>query len=329
MLEDEALLLLPTEDDLPDSDGQPVDNELQILAPGLLRAILALVWADRTNWFFGINLGVYYDDKKPAIGPDGFLSIGAPRVRPSNELRLSYVVREEKVMPQWVLEVVSKEPGGEYDEKLAIYAAMGVLYYTIYNPKHASRDQHEEFEVYKLEQGKYVRQLGNPVWMAEIGLGIGHEVRQQEGAIRDWLYWYDEMGERYDAPEDALTQERLLRGQEQLIRRELEERLEQEARSRLQAQQELEQEARSRLQAQQELEQEARSRLQAQQELEQEARSRRSFILRLLSRKFGSIDDRTLDHINQLSIEQLESLGEELLDFASIDDLTAWLENRE
>jgi Uma2 family endonuclease len=293
MLEDEALLLLPTENDLPDSDGKPVGNELQILAPGLLRAILALAWADRTNWFFGINLGVYYDDKQPAmvsdrlevIGPDGFLSLGVPRVRPSNELRLSYVVREEKVMPQWVLEVVSKEPGGEYDEKLAIYAAMGVLYYTIYNPKHASRDQHEMFEVYKLEQGQYVRQLGNPVWMAELGLGIGHEVRQQEGAIRDWLYWYDEMGQRYDAPEDALTQERLLRGQEQLIRRELEERL------------------------------------------ELEARSRRSFILRLLSRKFSSIDDLTLDRVDHLSIEQLESLGEELLDFASIDDLVTWLEN--
>jgi hypothetical protein len=184
-----------------------------------------------------------------------------------------------------VLEVVSKEPGGEYDEKLAIYAAMGVLYYTIYNPKHASRDQHEAFEVYKLEQGQYVRQLGNPVWMAELGLGIGHEVRYQEGAIRDWLYWYDEMGERYDAPEDALTQERLLRGQEQLIRRELEERL------------------------------------------ELEARSRRSFILRLLSRKFSSIDDLTLDRVDHLSIEQLESLGEELLDFASIDDLVTWLEN--
>jgi hypothetical protein len=59
---------------------------------------------------------VYYDTEKPAmvsdrlevIGPDGFLSLGVPRVRPSNELRLSYVGRQEQVIPQWVLEVVSR-----------------------------------------------------------------------------------------------------------------------------------------------------------------------------------------------------------------------------
>jgi Uma2 family endonuclease len=284
-LEDDALLLLPTEYDLPDSDGKPVDNELQILAPGLLRAILTHIWADRSDWFFGINLGIYYDAKKPAIGPDGFLSLGVPRIRPNNQLRLSYLVREEKVMPQWVLEVVSKEPGGEYDEKFQNYADIGVLYYTIYNPSHFERDGHEVFEVYKLVQKKYVRQLGNPVWMPELGLGIGHEVRQQEGMTRDWMYWYDEAGVRHLAPEDALAQERILRGQEQLMRRELEERL------------------------------------------VQEAQARRSFILRLLTRKMGTIDDSVLEQISLLSIERLESLGEDLLDFVAIDDLIDWLEN--
>jgi Uma2 family endonuclease len=293
MLEDEALLLLPTEDDLPDSDGKPVDNELQILAPGLLRAILALAWAERSNWFFGINLGIYYDDNKPAIGPDGFLSLGVPRIRPSNELRMSYVVREETVMPQWVLEVVSKEPGGEYDEKLKIYAAMSVLYYTIYNPKYFERDQHEVFEVYQLKRGGYVRQSGNPVWMPEIGLGIGHEVRYQEGVDRDWLYWYDEAGQRYPAPEDALKQERILREQEQILR----------GREQLMRQQ-------------------------LEVELAAEAQARRSFILRLLARKLGSIEDSVLDQINALSIAQLESLGEAMLDFGASDDLIAWLEGQ-
>jgi hypothetical protein len=52
----------------------------------------------------------------------------------------------------------------------------------------------------------------------------------------------------------------------------------------------------------------------------------RSLLVRQLTRKFGSIDDRTLDRINTLSIKQLESLGEDLLDFGSMDDLTTWLE---
>lgn len=249
MLDEEALLTLPTEEDLPDSDEKPVDNELQILAPVLLRAILLYLWSTRFDWFFGVNLGIYYDPLEPAIGPDGFLSLGVQRVRPDNKLRLSYIVAREKVMPQWVLEVVSRQPGGEYDKKFDRYALMGVLYYTIYNPSHHRRDKHEPFEVYKLEQGRYIRQQGNPVWMPEIGLGIGHETAIQEGINRDWLFWYNDQGVRYPAPEDALKQERILREQEQilrereqLMRREAEEALEQE---RLQAAQTLEQERRS------------------------------------------------------------------------------------
>lgn len=232
MLDDDAILLLPTEEDLPDSDEKPVDNELQLLAPVLLRSILAYIWGSRFDWFFGVNLGLYYDVMEPAIGPDGFLSLGVQRVRPDNKLRLSYVVAQEKVMPQWVLEVVSKKPGGEYSTKFDRYAAIGVLYYTIYNPSHYRRDKHDSFEVYKLEDGHYVRQVGNPVWMPEVGLGIGLEFGLHEGITRDWLYWYDELGHRYPGPEEALQKERILREQEsisrersELMRRSAEERL--------------------------------------------------------------------------------------------------------
>ncbi|OUC12642.1 MAG: hypothetical protein B0A82_21445 [Alkalinema sp. CACIAM 70d] len=59
-----------------------------------------------------------------------------------------------------------------------------------------------------------------------------------------------------------------------------------------------------------------------------EERGERSILLRQLNRKFGALDDRTLDRINVLAIEQLESLGEALLDFGSIEDLTNWLDNQ-
>jgi hypothetical protein len=47
MLEENALLSLPTEEDLIDCDEKPVDNELQLLAPMLLRGILSYIWDDR------------------------------------------------------------------------------------------------------------------------------------------------------------------------------------------------------------------------------------------------------------------------------------------
>ena len=47
-------------------------------------------------------------------------------------------------------------------------------------------------------------------------------------------------------------------------------------------------------------------------------------ILKQLTRKLGSISPEVRSRVNGLTIEQLESLGEDLLDFTSIADLEAW-----
>jgi Uma2 family endonuclease len=209
MVQYNPLQYLPTAEELPDSDDTPVDNELQILIPILLRAILALLWADRMDWFFGVNMGVYYEPDKAAIVPDGFLSLGVERYKARGKLRLSYVLwQEHNIVPQWVLEVVSKTPGGEYDDKMTKYAQIGVLYYVIYNPDYGRRDKHDPFEVYRLVNGVYVRQTGNPVWMPEIGLGIGCEVGTHEGCTREWLYWYDQLSRRFPTQANVIEQER-------------------------------------------------------------------------------------------------------------------------
>jgi Uma2 family endonuclease len=229
-LPSDPLTSLPTEFDLPETDHQPVDNELQILAPFLLRAILSLAWADRADWFMGINLGVYYELNTPAIGPDAFLSLGVPRFRDNGTLRLSYVVwHENNAMPLWALEIVSKSAGGEYDEKFEIYQEMGVLYYVIFNPEHWKRDRHDVFEVYRLERGRYIRQNarqnirqninqpGSPVWMPELGLGIGMAFGSHEGgAARQWLYWYDQQNQKLPVPENVIAMERQRAEQERL-----------------------------------------------------------------------------------------------------------------
>lgn len=51
-------------------------------------------------------------------------------------------------------------------------------------------------------------------------------------------------------------------------------------------------------------------------------------IIRLLNRRFGEIDSSTIERVQGLSIEQLEALGEALLDFSAISDLEAWLNQR-
>jgi Uma2 family endonuclease len=282
MLDKDLRVSLPTEEDLPYSDEKPVDSELQLLAGFLLRGILNHIWSDRFDWLFAVNLGIYPDPYEPAIAPDAFLSLGVERVRENNKLRLSYLLYQEKVMPQWVLEVVSKKPGGEYSTKCRRYAEMGILYYVIYNPSHYRRDKHEMFEVYRLEKGQYILQVGNPVWMPEIGLGIGHEKSYQEGVNRDWLFWYNEEGDRYLPPGDALEQEKILRGREKLIRRSLEDQLEQE---RLESASRLEQE-----------------RSESASRLEQE---HRSLALKMIEQ---NIPLETIARITNLTIEQLKQI---------------------
>ncbi|AFZ06283.1 protein of unknown function DUF820 [Oscillatoria nigro-viridis PCC 7112] len=194
---------LPSADELPDSDETPVDNELQELIPGLLKAILLILWSERMDWFFGIDMGIYYHPDKPAIVPDAFLSLGVERFY-DEELRPSYVVWDENVMPLFVLEVVSQNYRKEYSTKLEEYQALGVLYYVIYSSR---RRRKPRLEVHKLVNGKYELQSGNPVWMPEISLGIGCERGNYSGVTREWLYWYDADGKRYLTPEEQVKQE--------------------------------------------------------------------------------------------------------------------------
>ncbi|MTJ40259.1 Rpn family recombination-promoting nuclease/putative transposase [Dolichospermum sp. UHCC 0406] len=50
-------------------------------------------------------------------------------------------------------------------------------------------------------------------------------------------------------------------------------------------------------------------------------------LIRQLSKRFGKLKDIYIENINSLNIEQLEKLGEALLDFTDINDLKTWLES--
>jgi len=49
-------------------------------------------------------------------------------------------------------------------------------------------------------------------------------------------------------------------------------------------------------------------------------------VLRLLNRRFGSLEPEWEAQIRALPITQLEALAEALLDFSQPEDLAAWLE---
>jgi len=222
-------LHLPSAEELPCSDETPVDNQLQNDIPNLLLSLLAYLWAERDDWYFGVDMGVYYNPDQPAIVPDGFLAVGVKHDT-GERGRLSYVLWEEAyIMPILSLEVISEQYNGEYEEKFRDYQSLGILYYAIYNPFSGRRGRfknRQRLEVYKLLAGKYelLPRENNRVWLPEIGLALGYEYGEHIAWVREWLYWYDELGNRYlTATERAMnaeaiaTQERLISAQERLL----------------------------------------------------------------------------------------------------------------
>ncbi|OUC12754.1 MAG: hypothetical protein B0A82_20440 [Alkalinema sp. CACIAM 70d] len=205
---------LPSTEELPCSDDTPVDNEDQNLLPNLLLLLLTSLWADRMDWYFGADMAIYHTtgvSPKVPVVPDGFLSLGVERQK-GGKSRRSYATWEEnEVVPIFVLEMVSHRPGDEYDEKLSLYANLGVLYYLIYNPEFWQRDRHQPFELYKLVEGEYRLQIGEPYWMPEVGLGIGRYQGTIGGIEKELLTWFDAKGNRYLSAEERADREQAQR----------------------------------------------------------------------------------------------------------------------
>ncbi|MBC6422970.1 MAG: Uma2 family endonuclease [Hormoscilla sp. SP12CHS1] len=193
---------LPTSEELPCSDDTPVDNEEQNFIPNFLLFLLAFIWPERQDWFWGVDMAVYHTTGVSTlvpVVPDGFLSLGVER-RKNNGSRTSYVVWEENdVVPILVLEVVSRNYG---------YSGLGVPYYVVHNPEYWRRDRQQPFVVYRLEDGEYVPQIGKPLWMPEIGLGIGLAIASIGGIRREVLCWYDQNGTRYQTAEELVERYR-------------------------------------------------------------------------------------------------------------------------
>jgi Uma2 family endonuclease len=203
-----------------------VDNENQNTIPNWLLAILEEIWSERQDWFFGVDMGIYDREAQkkstPVVVPDGFLSVRVQRHKREGKGRISYVLQEEnEITPILALEFVSQTYNQEYGDKMADYARLGVKYYVIYNPEYSRRHKHEPFEVYKLVEGEYQKQEGEPVWLPEIGLGIGRVRGELGGILREWLAWHDEMGNAYPLPQELIRQlERQLMQERQRAERE-------------------------------------------------------------------------------------------------------------
>lgn len=60
--------------------------------------------------------------------------------------------------------------------------------------------------MYKLIEGQYQQQIGEPYGMPEVGLGIGRSQQRIGGIEQEVLSWFDEQANAYPTPETVAQQ---------------------------------------------------------------------------------------------------------------------------
>lgn len=208
----------PGEDDLPYSDGEPVDSELHLKQQTLLTSSLALAWDARDDFYVGGNMAVYYSHlqtkQNDFRGPDVFVVLDTVR-----RLRKSWVVWEEGGRrPDVVIELLSPTTeDSDRGEKMRIYARLlSVSHYYLFDPVTGV------FEGYVLDPNTrdYTRMAPAPngdLPCFVLGLSLGVRPGRYQGIEHDWLRWLGPDGQALPTDEEQAraAQEQARDAQEQ------------------------------------------------------------------------------------------------------------------
>ncbi|WP_017325877.1 Uma2 family endonuclease [Synechococcus sp. PCC 7336] len=218
---------LPSMYDLPSEDpAEPgLPDEFHNLQPQLLSATLRLSQYAPDNRFTGTDLNLYYDIRHPLWHkrPDWFLVLGVPRLYGGADLRLSYVIWQERVSPSVVVELLS--PGTEREDlgeterqadrpptKWEVYEQiLKVPYYVVFD---RYTDQLRAFE---LVGGSYqpLEIAERRLWIPALDLGLGVWQGEYEGIERAWLRWYSSAGDWIPTDTETAAWERQRAEQQQ------------------------------------------------------------------------------------------------------------------
>lgn len=197
---------LPTMYDLPSEHPEEpgLPDEFHDLQPQLLSATFRPPAYSPDAVFTASDLNLYYDvhHQNWYKRPDWFAVVGVPRLYEGRDLRLSYVVWQEKINPTVAVEFISpateKEDLGETERepdqpptKWEVYEQiLRIPYYVVFNR------YTNQFRAFTLTGGIYQEQNlpEAKAWMPMLSLGLGLWQGEFQGINRLWLRWYDAKG---------------------------------------------------------------------------------------------------------------------------------------
>jgi len=211
---------LPTMYDLksedPEEPGLP--DEFHDLQPQLLRETFQPPTYSPEEIFIGTDLNLYYDVHHPQWykRPDWFAVVGVSRLYEQQDLRLSYVIWQEGVSPLVAVELLS--PGTEKEDlgqtlrdvtqpptKWEVYERiLRIPYYVVFD-RYTDRLQvftlqGERYQELNLESGQ--------LWIPSLELGLGLWSGSYDGINRQWLRWWDGLGNWIPTIAEQREQER-------------------------------------------------------------------------------------------------------------------------
>ncbi len=215
---------LPSED--PEESGLP--DEFHAYQPQLLRDTFQPSHYAMARVFVATDLNLYYDVQHTGWHkrPDWFAVLGVSRFYDERDLRLSYVIWQEQVVPYLVVELLS--PGTEDEDlgrtppprttdepptKWMVYEQiLAIPYYVVYS-RYTNTVQY-----FVLQQGRYQAVLppDQRLWLPEAGLGLGLWSGVYQGLERQWLRCYDAQGAWIPTPAERTAQAQLQAEQAQL-----------------------------------------------------------------------------------------------------------------
>jgi Uma2 family endonuclease len=211
----ESIKSLPTEDDLPYDDGEPMESERHLMQMIVLIQSLKEGWSTPRSYYVGGNMFLHYElnSEKKFRGPDFFLVLDV-----SNRERKSWVVWQEGMrFPDLIIEILSdKTREIDKGEKKELYERIfRTPEYYLFDPFS------QEFIGLKLRDGSYEEELPDKegkIYSKVTGLYL---------IVKDgWLRWMTQEGVILPTPSERADQEKQRADQAEQRAKQLEQLLE-------------------------------------------------------------------------------------------------------
>ncbi len=188
-------------------DNEPVDNIFSERQQRLLAQTLHSSWKSPQPFVALANVGLFYGLRKPPLVPDMLLSLGVEPNKGIADLNLSekrnrsYFVWEYGKPPDLVVEIVSNLKGGELDDKLLLYADIGIDFYVVFDP--FQEYGMPTLRAFALVSGEYL-----PLPEAQFKR-LGLELRLWRGTFEgfedEWIRWFTTDGLMLPSAEELDT----------------------------------------------------------------------------------------------------------------------------